>query len=329
MDNHIGLIVRCLALAFALGLAGCKAPVPLPSVSQGHAIPALDTGVVPQGLAYRADEDLMLVSGYYTDERSSVVVCMNWSTGETTNIMELQEPDGSKHGGHVGGIAISGTNLWVASGPFLYRYPLAGFPDRNEAEAISKHKTEATEEVAYCAADDRSIWAGEFALGEKYPTHPSHRMVARDGSERAGWIVAHPADRLTAATTNNIATLPTEKALSIPDRTQDILFAEEYIVLSRSYGRIGSSSIEIYENPLDDAPHRTAKTSTGQAVPLWFLDEYNLVKRIKLPPMTENIELIGNQLVVLFESGAQRYKRFGRNPQKHFLLIDLNELTAR
>lgn len=287
------------------------------SVIPGHRIPALETGAVPQGLSYWEDKNLLLISYYFTDGRASQIVSMDWKTGAVMQTTVLKELDGSDHCGHVGGIEISDSNLWIASDAYLYRYDLNDFIQNEQATALAKYKTEATEEVAFCTAYEGTIWAGEFSLGNKYPTHPNHHLTARDGTERGGWVIGQTP-----------ATGECKMILSIPDRAQDIQFRNEHIILSRSYGRRNSSSIEFYTNPLTEKPHRTVETSMGKEVPLWFLDASNLLHTITLPPMTENIEIIDEQLVVLFESGAKKYRRFGKQPTDHFLLINTDDILS-
>ena len=177
-----------LFLLAALLLTGCatsnhEKKIPA-GVSAGHQIPALDTGAVPQGLSYLEQQQCMLISYYFTDGRPSVIITMDWETGESIRTTVLKEPNGAPHNGHVGGIEIYESDLWVASGAFLYRFALDDVLHNDEATATGRFRTEATEEVAYCTIYEESIWAGEFALGNRYSTHTNHHLIARDGSER-------------------------------------------------------------------------------------------------------------------------------------------------
>jgi hypothetical protein len=66
---------------------------------------------------------------------------------------------------------------------------------------------------------------------------------------------------------------------------------------------------------------------SAAAAPFWFLDGENHVRSIDLPPMAEKIVIIENQLAVLFESGAKKFKRFGKSPLDHIILLKLEELN--
>lgn len=320
--------MKVCVLAFALILSGCRLPgvtyknPPPPQTEIGHEIPGLKDGAVPQGLAYLSDQNLLLISYYHTDGRPSVIRVMDWMTGQVTHKVELLEIDNTPHCGHVGGIAVASSNLWIASDAYLYQFDLNDILQRDRAVAISAYRTEATEEVAFCTYRNEALWAGEFSLKTKFPTPAEHHLSDREGARRGGWISAHTYASLQV---DGMPATPS-KALSIPDKTQDAQFTDEYIILSRSYGRRSSSVIEVYKNPLTEAPHRIVQTHQGSDIPLWFLDGSNLVHAITLPPMTENIEIIDNRLVILFESGAKKYRRFGRAPQDRFMILNLNEL---
>ena len=172
--------------------------------------------------------------------------------------------------------------------------------------------TEATYEVAFCSVYDGQVWAGEFALDDKYPTDPAHHLTARDGEARRGWISAY--DPLQGFE-------HPQRVLSIPDRAQGMFATEDYIYLSISYGRRYRSSLEIHRNPLSEPPHRIVQTSKGQDVPLWFLDGKNHLRSIDLPPMSQNIIIIDEQVAVLFESGAPKFRWFGKKPLDHIVLL--------
>ena len=281
-------------------------------------IPGLGQGAVPQGMSYAPELDVLLTSHYFDSDNPSVVVSMDWQTGEATHTAKLREPGGDKHNGHVGGIVVDDSSLWVASDAYLYRYDLQQILGSISAVAEQRFKTEATEEVAFCSRYDGEVWAGEFALPGKYPTHSSHHLEARDGDMRHGWISGYDPDTGFDA--------PPQRVLSIPDRAQGMVASDDYVFLSISYGRRNLSSLQIFRNPLRQPPHAVVPTSTGSEVPLWYLDGLNHVRSIALPPMAENIAIIDGKLAVLFESGAEKFRWFGKPPLDHILLLDLPEL---
>jgi hypothetical protein len=243
---------------------------------------------------------------------------MDWKTGKVLHTARLNNPDGSPHTGHAGGIAIdSNAMLWMASNRHLYRYNLQQVLSEDTVTAETRQRTEATEEAAFCTFFDNKIWVGEFALPKKYPTDESHHLTARDGDVRHGWVCGYDPD---------MGFSRPQQVLSIPDRSQGIEANEDYIFLSRSYGRRNRSSIDIFRNPLKEKPHASVNCSTGRKVDLWYLDGENHVRSIDLPPMSENVRIIDGKLVALFESGARKFQFFGKKPVDYLILLNLDEL---
>ena len=84
--------------------------------------------------------------------------------------------------------------------------------------------------------------------------------------------------------------------------------------------------LEIYKTPLTDAPHNIVKTSQNKDVPLWFLDQDNLIRSIDFPPMSQNISEFDKNMYILFESGASKYQFMGKGPIDYILKLNLKEL---
>lgn len=320
-------------------ISGCKSPSPFTGTLDqskpralsdslrlpGNATPAfvvagLRQGAIPQGMVPFPEDNTILTSHYFDDGNPSCLVSTDWKSGKAVLTFQLHEADEEPHTGHVGGLAADEAHLWIASDQHLYRV------DRNAIRMASsssqfqlseKFRTEATEEVAFCSVFDGLVWAGEFALGSKFPTHPSHHLTARDGEPRAAWLSGYGSAK---------GFQYPEKVLSIPDRTQGAIATPTHIYLSRSYGRRNRSSLDIFENPLNESPHQIVKTSTGHEVPLWFLDQSNLVHTIDLPPMSENIFIHNDDLYVLFESGAKKFRFMGKKPLDYVIKLNQEEL---
>lgn len=288
-----------------------------PEATLGPVIPGLEQGAVPQGLAGPTPQGQVITSHYFDDERPSMLVVMDREAGTAGPTYYLMEPDGQYHAGHVGGVAVDASHVWIASDAHLYRGDLqdmAANTAGGDLQLRAKITTEATYEVAFCSVYDGLVWAGEFALDDKYPTDSTHHLEARDGSPRRGWVSAYRPESDFRRP---------EKVLSIPDRTQGMVATDDYIYLSISYGRRAPSAIEVYRNPLADPPHRIVSTSKGDEVPLWFLDGKNRVRSTALPPMSQNVIIVDNQLAVMFESGASKFRPFGKKPVDNILLLPL------
>lgn len=85
-------------------------------------------------------------------------------------------------------------------------------------------------------------------------------------------------------------TLEYENEFLVPKRTQGLTFYKEYLILSISYGRRNNSSIRIVEYSKSKNDYRKENI------------------KIIVPPMLEQIDIVDNELLLLFESSAYKYK---------------------
>ena len=89
-------------------------------------IPGLNEYVVPQGIDYSEKTNCFYLSGYFQfSMRRSVICVVDAATGEAVGEYELYHSDGTPHYGHVGGIAVSEKDLYIAHGKTVQRISLA------------------------------------------------------------------------------------------------------------------------------------------------------------------------------------------------------------
>lgn len=282
----------------------------------GFVIAGLEDGAVPQGITLIPTSSTVITSHYFPDQTASCLVLSDWNTGKAFQTQRIINPDGTLHTGHVGGITADKETLWIASDGHLYRGNLTD-PAAEHFQTLEKIKTEATEEAAFCSLFDGQVWVGEFSMGNKFQTHPAHQLTDRTGGERGGWVCGYNPDT---------GFDHPKQILSIPDRSQGIHMTRSHIFLSRSYGRRNRSTVEVYSNPLSEPAHRNVLTSKNHKAPLWFLDEENHIRTIDLPPMAENITARDQHLLILFESGAKKFRFFGKKPVDYLILLQPEEL---
>ena len=94
----------------------------------------------------------------------------------------------------------------------------------------------------------------------------------------------------TTATTSG-RRLEACEEFAIPDKVQGVAFdTEGHVYLSTSFGREKSSYIKVYLSAfaLSRQPEKPAEC-------------------VEMPPCSEEIAIAGDELLVLFESGAQKY----------------------
>jgi hypothetical protein len=78
--------------------------------------PGLYEGIIPQGICYNFDKNWIIISGYYEDSLlPSMLMIIEADTGSFVKAVKLQNVDGSMYYGHAGGIASSGSYIFVTS----------------------------------------------------------------------------------------------------------------------------------------------------------------------------------------------------------------------
>ena len=265
-------------------------------------------------------KNAILISHYFENAASCVSV-VNMTTGQLVSCVTLQDHVGQPHHGHVGGLAVLGDSLFVASDQRVFRYKLADFFMRNSESALAASASQQSEtKASFCTATTKRLFVGEFAYGTKYPTESSHHLKDRAGVRKYAWVCGY--DR------NDRLGMPT-CVLSVRQKVQGMCVSGDRVYLSVSYGRANRSRIVVYRNPIGDEAHKTVPLSNGTTVPLWFLDGKNYIGEIDCPPMSEGIVMIGDQLAVLYESGANRFQLGGKGPVDRLMLLDVSQFKGR
>jgi hypothetical protein len=290
----------------------------------GPVIPGLQQGAVPQGLTYSKPYDLIFISYYFEKtQHPSVVAVIERESGQVIQTLTLKESDSTFHYGHVGGLAVDKDFLWVASREKVYQYDVQAFLNGMQQQAIVPVRSFIPEAWAsFSTVDDGILWIGEFVYqNSKYRSDPAHHHTRnRAGQPHYAWICGYETSTLCAET-------PKPRfLLSARQKVQGIQWSEKYVVLSLSWGRRNDSLIAVYDTPLRESPHTQVSWDDGETVPLWYLDETNLIVETILPPLSEGITMVDGKLAVLFESGAQKFQHGGKAPIDRLLLLDLSSL---
>lgn len=296
---------------------------------EGAVIPGLQQDLVPQGLAYDAQRDWLVVS-YYRENGSSMLAAVDRASGKLVKAVQLYKDPNTPYTGHAGGLAISREHLWVTSEKMAYAIPLDALAEAADGGKVVFADTIRTEtNASFTAYADGILWVGEFARFD-YKTDAAHHMLNRDNNEHSAWVAGY---RLNADDTIDKSRIyPVTKAaipdfiLSVTDEIQGMAVERDRFVLSQSYGRTVESSLLTYRQPLSDPPHAFTD-KFGEPVPIWFLDGHNRVNTIVMPPMSEGLAVQGNALHVLFESGASAY-RDGFYPIDRLYALETDALFA-
>jgi len=281
--------------------------------TEGPLVPGLLEGAVPQGLAYAREGNLLLVSAYFDGSTPSALMAVDRESGKLAKTIWLATDEGIPLHGHVGGVASGPKTIWIASDLGVYRYALSDYASAQSGTLLSAKAFFPTAVVASSATyADGVMWIGEFAYygpgGGRYQTDTSHHLSAPDGELHHALMAGYAVDQQTG----ELELSKPEYLLSIPDRVQGMAFVDSGVYLSISYGRRNDSILEEHRNPLDEPPAGRLGSGALAGTPYWFLDSTNRTISLPAPPMMEGLAVSGRRLLLLFESGAERYRYTGR-----------------
>lgn len=304
-------------------MANAAPDVVLPGLTDGE-------NLVPQGIAYWAEKNWLLVS-YYVDKYDSanagaaVIAALDLNTNQTVGVYKFTKADGSAFTAHMGGIAVGTYNLYYTDGNHGIGYiPLTELTAGTNPISISVGESVSIAginngaETSYLSMSNGLLWTGNF-YNKDYSKVPGKYHSMMYGYEISGTDSASEFASLKA-----IAADPTYvvAAPDSVDQIQGVAYRNGQIILSRSYGRKNDSALTIYSCTLD-------KSSTVDN-PTVLSDK---IKEVKSLPMSEGITLAGtNMLYNLFESGAAYYregkdgKAKGSNPTDQVWKVDVRKL---
>lgn len=157
-------------------------------------VPGLKQNMVPQGLTYYPERNWLLISAYHEpEEQSSAVFALDRATGKFVaqfNLYERDREDVKKSTAHVGGIAVSDNNLYVAiEGSKIAYIPLdeIDIPDGYQKDICYAGTWEITDlgeaNTSYMSYADGYLWTGNFySFSGKLPGFPDSWAIKAPGT---------------------------------------------------------------------------------------------------------------------------------------------------
>lgn len=254
-------------------------------------IPALNSGTTPQGLAYSTTDDVYLISSY--SNKGSYIYVTGKGVKKTMSFALYQ--DGEVFTGHVGGIATSGPNVYLADGGHIYYLSLGDEFLRNTTGKIDIGTGYAVNNSAsFVFADDEYVYVGEFH-DEKHNYICEHTY-----GDNHAIVSKYAQSAFTDYDYDGVAPISPIMNISIRDQVQGFAIKDDgTIYLSTSYG-IASSRFYIYDP--------SCLTSTGETLygaPLYSLSKES--KSLKAPAMMEDLDIKDGRIIVFTEAACNHY----------------------
>ncbi len=240
----------------------------------------------PQGLCIT--EDFILVTFYSTGSGNTngCLHIFDRYTGEYLATLSMLK------GSHLGGIAYDGRSLWICHSNYWTIERI----DYALVKEIALHKPGRIVEMP----QER----------EEYKVYNSPSCITFFNGKL--WIATHTRFFKSVMKTYRYkdGKLAEGEEFAIPDKVQGVTFDDNgHVYLSTSFGRNKSSYIKVYESAysLSKHPEKPAEC-------------------VEMPPCSEELAAADGELLVLFESGAQKYMEGTDGNGK--ALVPLDHLVA-
>lgn len=287
------------------------------------AIPGLNTKFVPQGFAYDSNSSNYLVSGYMSDKSASRIYFFNEENSTEAKYITITV-NNEKHNGHMGGIAVYNSYIYIASDGYVYRLKkndVTSAESGKEVAVVDYFKTEngADSLTVY----SNKLYVGEFYKAKKYETSTGHHIEVKKGETNKALTFVYDLD--TSSKYGVKSTTPVY-GISMPNQVQGFEFtSDKKLILSTSYS-IANSHILVYESPLNDNNRIYHTISEELSIPVYTLSSSNLIKDLEIPSMSEELLIKDNKLYIMFESACKKWKMINRTRIKNVHSIELEKL---
>ncbi|MBR3512515.1 MAG: hypothetical protein IKN74_06155 [Clostridia bacterium] len=262
------------------------------NITSTYIINGIDDKYVPQGLAIYEDSKMILQTSYNAKGKVSKLYLTDMNTNSLVKELDLFLPTNEPNTGHVSGLALSQSKVWISNNYFLEEYDLDEILTTNDSKIIAKKEYKLKNRGDFCFYKNGILWIGDFYL---YPIYkaPNNKPLL------LGYEVSQDIDFDS----------PTYK-IEIPALVQGMTMDDNNnFIFSKSYSNFLNSRIVVYENHTNSSKE-------------YKLSKDSLIKKFTVPPMSEGLIFNNNKLYILFESGSSKYVH-AFPKVKNLLSIDL------
>jgi len=282
-------------------------------------IPALSENLIPQGMDVCDATGILYISGYYsTKGKNSAIVAVDTATGKLVAEYILKKPGNLAFDGHVGGVAVTDTTLYVSGTKdteghtTILAIPLSDLPAEGSHEITVQNAIPVPVSPSFLSYSDGYLWVGNFYHpGADYVLSDGMHYTTEDADGNAlgcyimGYDMTGGDTGLTVADGDEYA--QPDVVLVGPNKIQGVVVKDGAVTLSQSYGRTNNACLLHYALDLSDAPD-TVATVNDREVNAYVLDSKRQMEAVTAMPMTEALaDAPDGGIYVLFESGAIKY----------------------
>ena len=294
---HVLFVLILLLLLAWVGLLVAKTVVYPDYMKNKEAVctlPDIHKGYVPQGLDH-VEGDTYLLSGYHDHDMLSLYVSHN---GESKQILPVDK-DGKLMESHGGGVTSVKDFVYVTDESELIIFSLTDLKNAKDGDKVACIGTFPVDTAAsFCFADGNKLYVGEFYYADHYEIDLTHSYTTPAGDTHRALISCYPLSE-----DGSIADTYPLYSISVTSMVQGFAVKGDTFIISRSWG-LNSSKLEFYAG-LKDA--QTTIGVSGKDVPLYYLDSTNLEKTVMMPAFSEDLDIVGDRVIVSFESACNKY----------------------
>ena len=310
----------------------CATPLDGSNGNPDLCVPGLSStdNMIPQGMTYYKAKNWVLISSYKNGGGSpSVIYALSLETGRFVAQFNLYNNDKSACTAHVGGIAASNFNLYIADKNNSISYvPLS---ELNVAEGTLKDiYIQGTVDLAelssantsFCSLDNGILWTGNFYHtdgGYNTPANSVYKSMifgyalqgANSQTEWNAFATGSITGDASASSNADCAGYPTY-TLAIPNtitKIQCALVAKGRVYMGTSYGRRSPCDLYIADIDLTKGGNTTV-TIAGHQTDAYLLSNYRTFNNHLY--MNEGMFMLNNEIYILTESAAFKY--YGESP---------------
>ncbi|MGN1315658.1 MAG: hypothetical protein ACI4VW_01205 [Acutalibacteraceae bacterium] len=282
--------------------------------SSGFTIPGLLEGIIPQGVCYIEKLSLYAVSGYFKDaEFPSMIMLVDAKTNKFSKAFSLQDVDGNDYYGHAGGLAASDDYIYLTSEETCNVFSVDGLKSLKNGETLKfESNFKLNTGGAFACFNDGILWTGDFIESSDSARKNARKITTLSSGETfyaycEGYILNEGLPDVKKINSQTNGYIP-DYMLAIPEQVQGMTFTNSgKIVFSASYGRRSDSKIYVYDDVMLSERVGTYKIDETQ-IDLIACSNDLLKQTVTAPPMAEGITRAEKGILLIFESGASKYR---------------------
>lgn len=280
-----------------------------------HKIEGIHDDYIPQGLAYSANYNVFLNSGYMRDGSASRIYITN-EDGNSSKYISLKY-DGELFTKHCGGIAVHGEIAYISTAKNLYALSMSDLVNASNGDYVNiETEQKVHTNSSFCFASDTMMYVGEYYDGNKYTTDETHYFKSGEQESHA-IVLAYPfiGDFVSPLPLYGYAITNNVQGMCITDSGK--------IVISTSSG-INPSKLISYKTNSNTYLSTLSNEDFLLPIPISFLGTNELVNEITGPAMNEDITYKDGYVYVNNESASNNHI-FGKfTKAKYIYRIKMN-----